>query len=180
MGNYDVDKVKGLFGEWYTLSEETKDLGKDITIALKKDVEYQKLLEQQKEIKKRLELRKDTIVMEVLDKKKSLLNEIKTIANDIKEILDVKINIVKDIFKYYKKKFEKGIDDLDIVVTNYVTLFDVEDNIEEPEIKVSYTPVVETDPDDDQVEESIEEDKIPEEEPEFVPYVPKKQGSFRL
>lgn len=121
------EKIKKMFSNWNELVDERKAINADINTLLKKDEEYQKMLKEKKEFDKKMGERRELVTQKLLEQKGNINENIKLIISDVKADLDVKQGIVSSIFRFYKKKFDHGIDELDTITMAYLQVFQEEE-----------------------------------------------------
>ncbi len=127
MDDAQKDKMKKLFSEWKDLSEEKKAVNIDIAMLLKKDTEYQKLMEQKKELQHDAMEKIVKISGNLLDERDKINENIKLIVHDIRETLEINSTVANSIFKFYKKKYDHGIDELDVITTHFLEIFQLDE-----------------------------------------------------
>jgi len=130
MDDVQKDKMKLLFSDWKGLSEEKKAINLEIGMLLKKDSEYQKLMDQKKELLHEVREKIIKISGTLFDERDKITENIKLIVHDIKETLEINSTVVNSIFKFYKKKYDHGIDELDVITTHFLEIFQLDEEMD--------------------------------------------------
>jgi len=120
--------LKALLGNTYDLLQEKKEITKSMNEVLKEkllnDQEYQTLLNEKKEIEVTIKNKKESILSDLINEKDKITESLKLIKEDLSSSLDIKKNQVSKLINFYKTKFDTDIDELDILSTIWVTLFE--------------------------------------------------------
>src|SRR4030042_2365552 len=127
MDDAQKDKMKLLFSDWKGLSEEKKAINQEIGKLLKKDPDYKKLTDQKKELMHEIREKIVKISGTLFDERDKITENIKLIIYDIKESLEINSTVVSSIFKYYKKKYDHGVDELDVITTHFLEIFQLDE-----------------------------------------------------
>ena len=127
MDETQKEKIKKMFSDWNELTDERKAINVDINKLLKKDETYINLIQEKKALIEKIKEQKEKISGELATQKSNINENMKLIVSDVKETLDLNSTIVNTIFRFYKKKFDHGIDDLDLIVTHYLEIFQMDE-----------------------------------------------------
>jgi uncharacterized protein (UPF0335 family) len=127
MDDSDKNKIKALFSDWNGIVDERKELNKDINKVLRNNEEYLKLVQQKKELLEEIKAKQVDVTGALLDEKENMNNNLRVIVSDVQEALGLNSAMVNTLFRFYKKRHDHGIDELDMIVMNYLEIFQGED-----------------------------------------------------
>ena len=119
----DKKKIKLLFSDWNEIIDEKKETSKNINKVLKSNREYQELITQKKELIESIKEKKQSVIGPLHDEEENLKANLRTIVSDVTESLEISSSMVNTLFRFYKKKFDHGIDELDMIVMKYLEIF---------------------------------------------------------
>ena len=126
LDNDSKEKVKALLSEAVTLLTTKQELTKTINKVLKKDEIFVEMMAEKKSLDEKIKEYQEQTIGNLIEEKNRLTENLKIIKEDITEDMEIKKTITNKLVSFYKTKYEKNEDQLDVLTTAWIELFDLE------------------------------------------------------